>query len=186
MLDSSFPHGLGKHIGVRFAKDRVSRVVAVCQAFEQVLNAEQADDPLAMVHIRICEEPSLDFGLVKVLEHLPQLRVGLDDALQRQCIVHFRIILERVNLVVSHEALNGQPVVLIVLLMESDSLFLAYPKVLRKVIVDQACHQVMDFGTCKGVSESDNAPRLAIERLTLRIQTVVYVTNMHVSCAVTE
>lgn len=92
-LNTRFPHGLGKHVLVRFANDGDRRVVAIRQALEQILDAEQLDNPLGVVDVGIGQEPEPDLARVDILEHLAQLRVGLDDALEGQRIVHLGVVL---------------------------------------------------------------------------------------------
>lgn len=47
---------------------------------------------------------------------------------------------------VADEPLNGQSVVLVVLLVQPDGFFFAHAEVLCKVLIYQVCHEVMDFG----------------------------------------
>lgn len=149
LVDSSVAHRLVVHVRMRLADQGLGAVVAVCDALKEGLNVEQPDDPLGVVNIGICKKPQLNFAPVNVGKQFFELGPRLDDAVEREGVVDFGIVVQRVDLVVSHEALDGQAVVLIVLPVQAHCVFPGEREVRGKVAVDEVCHQVMHSGACR-------------------------------------
>lgn len=99
-----------------------------------------------MCDIGVGEQPDLDLGSVYILQQSPQLRIGLDDVLQGQSIVDLGIVRQGINLVVTHEALYGKPIVCVVLLVKPDGLIPGELEMLGEVLVDEIHHQILNLG----------------------------------------
>lgn len=144
---AGLPHGFLVHSRIRLADQWLLSIVAESESVKEIVDAQKSNYPLAMRLVSIGEEPHGDLALVNVLKQCPKLRIGLDNSLQGESIVHLGVVVKGVNLVVSHEALDGEPIAFVVLLVQRDSLLKWNLKVLGEVLVNELGHQIMDFGT---------------------------------------
>jgi hypothetical protein len=140
------PHRLLIHGRLRLADERHLGVVAERQPVEEVVNAQQPHDPLPVGDVGVGEEPQRDLALVDVLDEPAQLRVGLDDVLQRQRVVDLGVVVQGVDLVVADEPLDGEAVVGVVLLVQLDGVIPLEFEMGREVLVDQLGHEIVDLG----------------------------------------
>jgi hypothetical protein len=70
-LHSGFLHGLPEHLGVRLRDQFRGRIVAVRDAFKQVVDSENLDDSKAVSDVCIRQKPKFDSAGVDGLEELP-------------------------------------------------------------------------------------------------------------------
>lgn len=151
-LNSSFSHGLLVHRRLRLANKWHSRVVAVRQSRELIVDSQKLNYPLSMSNVGVCEKPYCGFASVNVLEQLAQLGVGLDDVLEGQSVINLGVVVEGVDLVVTNESFDGQTVVSVVLLVKSYGFLVGKAQMFREVLVDEIGHDLKDPGACDRVS----------------------------------
>lgn len=88
-----------------------------------------------MVDIGIREQPRLHFARVQALQQAVQLGIRFQDFVEGQSVVDLVVELKRVDLVVTSEALNGESIFLVVLLMKHMRIFLVEDKVFDEEFV---------------------------------------------------
>lgn len=164
--------GLCIHLLVGFAHQWQYAVVAVCDTLEHILNTQQFHNSLRMIDIGVGEQPRLYLRGVQALQKLPQLRIRLQNMIQRESIVDFIVELKRVDLVMARQAFNGQPVLFVIFLVEHKRIFRIEVEVLDEELIwianedvnrsarmgteepltDQLLHFIMNVSSCVAVS----------------------------------
>lgn len=77
---------------------------------EQSVDAQQPDDTFPVGHVCIRKQPQLHLAPIDVGNQSLQRDIRVQHILQRQCIVDFAVVLQRVNFVMLDEALNREAV----------------------------------------------------------------------------
>lgn len=124
VLDASLTHASLVAVRLGFANEWHRGIVAVRQSLELVVDPEQLYDALTMRLVGVGEQPQPDLAPVNILEELAQLGIRLDDGLQRQSVVHLGVVVHGVNLVVTHETLDRETVVCVVLAVQPHRLLM--------------------------------------------------------------
>jgi hypothetical protein len=70
--------------------------------------------------------------------------------------------------VVADQALNSQPVVLVVLFVQLDGIIPGHLQMFCEVLVDELCHQILDLRAWNAVSSDDESIGLKDHRDLLR------------------
>lgn len=97
--NAGFGFGLGEHLPVRFADQRLLAVVAVGDAVEDIFHAEELDHALRVGDVRVGEEPGAELGAVDGLEETPERRVVRDDVVEGEGVVDLLVVFEGVDFV---------------------------------------------------------------------------------------
>lgn len=96
-----------------------------------------------MRFVRIGQCPNAAFGAIKFPKESFDARFRPQDALQRQCRIALGIVVERIDLVVHHEAADRKAVLFVVAPMQSFCLLAAQTQA-EKVRPDPLRHQLGD------------------------------------------
>ena len=109
------------HLGL--ADECLFSVVAICHTIEEPFQTQHTNDTVSMGDVGICKQPQLDFTPVDIFNEFPELRLFMKNVLERKGVVHFTIVLHRINPVVTDETLDGQAVGLIIGLVKVLGIF---------------------------------------------------------------
>jgi len=86
--------------------------------FKESLKPQQRDHPVPMRFVRICKQPEPAFRRIDRLHQLSQRGVGRQHVLERERIVDFAVVFQRIDFVVTDEAVDRQSVLFVIVFMK--------------------------------------------------------------------
>src|SRR4051794_33885581 len=99
-------HGLPVHRRARLRHELLSSIVTVRDALEQVVHSKNLHHSLAVGDVRVGQEPELDLAAINVLQEFSETGIWRQNLLKRDGVVDFFVEVQRVHLMMLHEALD--------------------------------------------------------------------------------